>query len=342
MWFTGLCNLSTELSSVKLTNKKLAKMKNNLVFQNEFVRNLIDATYNRYRITGLPDTCRERVVLQSLLWTGTVYFFDMNDNLLALPGAPDGSGINVYGDYAGAWVWGDNGFNEHVKIYIEGTDESEFLRKTVGSTKSDIDAKGVMVRENPYMYPFINQVMYYSERQTDTLRKLETAMKNAATPYIITAEQSVVNTVKEFFNRRDNNEEYIVSSGIFPADKINLLPFEIQADSINVMSQTYDWYCNHFRELCGIKNMTNIDKKGENLITPEVNINDEYTSMQNAMPQLEHDIDTVNKVFGTNIKVEVNENDDIQRDRQDKFISDPSGRSNENSDKRLVSDQRNS
>lgn len=338
MWYTGLCNLSTDLSNVKLTNRRLAKMKNNAVFQNEFIRNLLDATDNRYKITGLPETCRERVILQSLLWTGTVYFFELGGNLLALPGQPDGSGINVYGDYAGAFVWGANGFNRHIKIFIEGTDESEFLRQTVEGTKSDIEAKGVMVRENQYMYPFINQVMYYSERQTDTLRKLETAMKNAATPYIITAEQSIVNTVKEFFNRRNNNEEYIVSSGVFPADKINLLPFDIQAESINIMSQTYDWYCSHFRELCGIKNMTNIDKKGENLITPEVNINDEYTAMQAVMPQLEHDLDIVNKVFGTHITIEERENETIQRDRQDESLSEFGGRSVTDNNQRLVSE----
>lgn len=332
MWYSGLCNLNQELASVKLSSKKLAKMKNNIVFQNEFVRNLLDAINNRYKITGLPDTCSERVIMQSLLWTGCVYFFEMDDNVLALPGAPDGSGLNVYGDYAGAWVWGANGFNQHIQLYIEGSDDSTFLRKTIGGNKANINARGVMVRENQYMFPFINQVMYYSDRQADTLRKLEVAMKNAATPYLITAEESTRNTIKAMFDSRDNNEMYILNTGIFPADSVQLLPFDIQASSITVMSQTYDWYSNHYRELCGTKNMTNIDKKGENLITPEVNINDQYTAMQVVLPQLNHDIDIVNNVFGLNLQVEAVEDENIQRDRQDQFVSNDDRRQSEGDD----------
>lgn len=322
MWYNGLCNLNGYVPGVKKTQKQLNRWKNDFVFQNEFIRNMTDAM-NRYHIENLPDTCSQRVILQSLLWTGTVYVFEKSGNLIALPGAPDGSGLNVYGDYGGAWVWGANGFNEHIKLFLPGSDESTFLKKTINNLP--VDGQGVMIRENPVLYPFINQVIYYSDRMADTLRKIETAQKNAATPYIITAEESIVNTVKEFMNRRDNNEEFIVSSGIFPADKISLLPFDIQADSIQTMTEVYDWLGSHFRELCSVKNTTNIDKKGENLIEDEVNINDQYTAMQGdkVLDCLNEGCDYVNKIFGENWKAvsntpeEVNAYDDIQTDADD-------------------------
>lgn len=307
MWWTN--NLCVWTDNKQPSHAKLSKMKNNFVFQNEYFRNLLDALH-RYKIEGLPETCSQRVILESLLFNGIVFFFEKNNDVLALPGCPDGSGMNAYGDFGGAWVYGMNGFNERISLMIPGSDESVFLTKTVsGNNKT---GRGVMVRENKLMFPFINQVIYYSERQADTLRKIETAQKNAATPYLIVAEQSVVSTVKNYMERRDNNEEIIVSSGVFPADKVSLLPFDIQSDSIKVMSETYDWYCNHFRELCSVKNMTNIDKKGENLLTDEINISDEYTKNQseNILDTIQEGLDLANQIFGLHMIVKGGEKDD--------------------------------
>lgn len=303
MWYSNCFGIWLG-DGTNVTTKKLNKFKNNVVFQNEFMRNVTDALH-RYKIANVPETCSERIILQSLLYFGFTFFFEKQGNLMCLPGMPDGSGINVYADFGGAYVYGANGYNERISLFIPGSDKSSFLKKTINGN-SGSQSGGVMVRENPLLYPFINQVIYYSERQSDTLRKIETAQKNAATPYIITAEASIVNTVKEFMNRRDNNEEYIVSSGIFPADKINLLPFDIQADSIKVMTETYDWYCNHFRELCGVKNTTNIDKKGENLISDEVNINEQYTNNQldKTIKYINEGLDLVNEMYGTEMQAE--------------------------------------
>lgn len=309
-WYSPYFSIPLNIESGKITNKKLNKIKNDFVMQNEVIRNITDALDLRYDIIGLPETCSKRVVLQSLLFYGYVFFFEKQNNLLALPGMPDGSGINVYADFAGAYVYGANGYNERINLYIPGSDESAFLQRTIEGNRSGTSG-GVMVRENKMLYPFINQCMYYAERQADTLRKIETAEKNAAAPYIITAEESIINTVKSFMQHRDNNEEYIISSGIFPADKIKLLPFDISADAIRVMTSTYDWYCSHFRELCGVKASTNIDKKGENLIQDEVNINDDYTAGQidKVIAELNIGFDTVNKMFGVNISAKRKEVD---------------------------------
>lgn len=299
MWFNDISNIWV----CTKTKKKLETYKNDFVFRNEFMRNLTDSL-NRYEFDGLPDTCSQRVICESLLFNGSVYFFDRHDNLLALPGMPDGSGMNIYGDFGNAYVYGKTGYNERITLAIPGGSEDAFLRKTIGGTVSK-DGKGTLVRENLMMFPFINQVIYYSERMADTLRKIEVAQRNAASPYIIACEESVIPTVKKFMEARDNNEEYIVSTGVFPADKISLLPFEIQADSIKTMSETYDWYNNHFRELCSTENNSQMDKKGENLISTEVNVNNEYTENQgsNWIDCIQEGLDLTNKTFGCNIKV---------------------------------------
>lgn len=329
MWYNGLFNIYTGIGE-KTSQKKLNAMRNNVVFQNEFGRNLQDAL-QRYDVEGLPETCSKRVFLQSLLFYSCTFLFEKNDCLLNLPGMPDGSGINLLGDFGGAYVYGANGFNERIKLAIPGAEESAILGKTINGGSG---GPGFMLRENPINYPFINQVIYYSTQQADTLRKIETATRNAASPYIVTAEESVVPSVKAFFQKRDNNEEYIVSSGVFPADRISLLPFDISADAIKTMTETYDWYCNHFRELCGVKNTTNIDKKGENLITAEVNVNEQYTNNQDGgiVDYMNEQLEMANKMFGTHIRiVEVkhggdNEIQELQNESPESVPVDHSGR----------------
>ncbi|MCD8211795.1 MAG: hypothetical protein LUC17_02055, partial [Oscillospiraceae bacterium] len=84
MWFGNLFDIYTG-DNKNTTNKKLAKMKNNVEFQRVFA-DLLTTALDRYKINGLPESCSERVILQSLLWYGAVIFFIKDGELLALPG----------------------------------------------------------------------------------------------------------------------------------------------------------------------------------------------------------------------------------------------------------------
>lgn len=302
MWYSGLVTgLSNQ--TTKLSRRKLAKFKNDYVFQNEFVRNVLDAMH-RYAIEGLPKTVSERIVLQSLLWTGSVFFFEKNGAIFALPGMPDGSGVNVYEDFAGAYVYGANGYNEHIHVYLPGSDESKFLLDTINGDGTT-QARGVMVRENELLFPFINQTYYYAERQMDTLRKIEVAEKNAACPYWIVAKQSVVNTIKETMKQRDENMDFIMSSGVFDPKDVSLMPFDISADSIRVMTATYDWYRSQYKVLCGQMANLNVDKKGENLNSSEINVDQGYVASQynNVIQSIQQGLDLANELFSLSMRV---------------------------------------
>lgn len=317
------------------TLKKLAKWKNNFVFQNEFTKFTMDAL-NRYKLTGLPETVSQRVVLESMLLYGYVFFYKKEGNLIALPGMPDGSGINVYGDFAGAYVYGCNGYNERIDVKLPGGDDSKFLRETIAGN-SYKDGVGILVRENPMMYPFINHTYYFSECIADTLRTIDVCRKNIKRPYIVVAEESVIPTVKKYFEDVDDNMEYVISSGVFPADKVQVQGFETSPEYVKTATALVDWYEQKYRDYCGFKNQGgNIDKKGENLISSEVTQNDEYTH-QNIDQLLEYvnkGLDEVNQAFGTDIRAEAYEDDrakDLHRNGESESgdISDDSGRTTE-------------
>lgn len=310
-WFDGYFqNLDISVlegSTGKATQKLLSSIKNRNQFINQFMVKMQDAL-QRYHFEGLPETVNERVILLALLWYGSVVFFDKDGELMALPCVPDGAGFNVYGEVGSVWCFARNGlFNKNIKCYIHGSDELAFLDETNGYIKNG-EYRGVCVWENALRYPFINQAIFYSEAVADSMRTLDVCRKNIKNPYIITAEESVVNTVKEYFKKRDNNEEYIVSSGIFPADRINLLPLTTNSDNLASITALIEWYESKWRELCGVDNNSQIDKKGENLIEAELSVNDEYTDLaiDKVLPYIQTGLDDVNKIFGTNISVQKN------------------------------------
>lgn len=327
-WIDGLFNnYEIQLwngNTGNATRKKIAQIKNRDVFINQFMLKVQDALDMRYHFEGLTDTMSERVMLQSLLWYGCVCVFEKDGALMTLPCTADGSGYNIYGDLASVWVFARNGkLNEQVRCYVHGSDESAFLDETSG-TQPNGKYKGVCIWENSTRYPFINQVIFYANAIADSMRTLDVCRKNIKNPYIITAEQSIIPTIKSYFDHRDNNEEFIVSSGIFPADRVNILPLAENSDSLSAITSLIEWYEAKFRELCGVNNNSQMDKKGENLIQAEVSVNDEYTQMSvdKIIPYIQLGLDDVNKLFGTNIRVvknevAVSENDDIMEGEEE-------------------------
>ena len=91
-----------------------------------------------------------------------------------------------------------------------------------------------MIRANANCYAFINYVLYYAQNIADSLRALDVCRANAKKPFIITCEESALNTVKQFFKKMDDNEQFIISSGIFPTDKVNISPLYVTIHSISI------------------------------------------------------------------------------------------------------------
>lgn len=314
-WYDGLFCVPIDLQGSTKNKKKLAQFKNIAAFQLAFSRFVEDAL-GRYDFDGLPDTINKRVLMQSLLWHAGVVIFEYKGSLLALPSAPTGE-LNIYGDPAAAEVFSINGMlNERVDLYIHGSDEQAFLAKT--DTIQTGKIRGVMVWENKQRFPFINTVMFYAKAVSDTMRTLDTVRSNIKNPQIFVAEESVVNTVKKYLSDREDNMDAVISSGVFDPNKVSVIPFDNKGTSLSDVTSLVEWYESKFREVCGIDNNSQMDKKGENLIQAEVSVNDQYTddSVQKLVETMQECLDDVNKIFGVNITVKKRgeKNEDISGD----------------------------
>lgn len=304
-WFNSFFFIGFD--GIPKTRKKLTQMQNRVVSQNIFFR-LSDVTLNRYKFNNLPETVSERVLLQSLFAYGCVCFFEKKGALLALPAAPTGNGWNIYGEPLAAWVFARNGnLNEEVPLYIEGGYNNKIL--TQGNLTREIKGKdqGVLLWESLSRYPIINETIFYSDRIADCLRTLDVNRKWLKRPFIPVGEDSVIPSIIKMLESIERNDDIVpVDTGVMDIDKFDMRPVEITPDMINSVVSLCEWYENKYREICGIENNGQIDKKGENLIRAEVQTNDQYTdlSIDRILPVIQQGLDTVNKVFSTNITVE--------------------------------------
>lgn len=307
-WFSPMFNhINLNLDGKSLTTRKMADIKNYVEFIDTFASNVLKALA-RYDIEGLPETCDIRVVKESLLFHGSVCFFEKEGNILALPCAPD-SDLTLNGDIKTGYVYGRNGYNQKVGLYIKGADEAPILEKTYSLSKSN--PKGVFVRENEMRYPFVNYALSYAMRMSDTMRALDVVRENIKQPFVVVCEESLINTVKKYFEDKKANVDKIVSSGIFPADKISITEIPVLPESIKTCTDLIEWYTNRYDQLCGFYNNANPDKK-ERLLVDEVNANNDSTDklMQHTIDYLQSELDFVNKIFGLSLEVKKGESED--------------------------------
>ena len=321
--------IDLSLGGKSKTQKKIAEFKNNIAWQNAY-HHFATKGLSRYEIENLEPCMSDRVVHSTLLYHGTMCVFEKDGAILALPAAPSGN-PNLNGDYKSCWVYGRNGFNEEIPLFIPGAEENDLMKRGYLNLNQNEKPRGVFIRENPFMYPFINYCIDYAEKVADTMRTIDVTRANIKRPYIIAAEEQLVPTVKKFFEQRDNNMEYIVSTGVFPADKIAILPFETNAEAIKVGTDLIEWYYNDFDNKCFNNSNANPDKK-ERLLVDEVNSNNQSREKDKEKFRsfLQGQLDFCNKCLGTNLKLkEEPKDDDIQRmDKNTETVQMAAGRSN--------------
>lgn len=291
-------------------NKKIRKLENAYTQQLVFVR-LANIALQRYHINGLPDTISERTILQSLLWYGSVVFFKKDSSVFALPGVPTGDGYNIYGDPGSAWVFSRyNGkMFDSVKLYIPGSDESVFLKELTGSAQTGKPA-GVIVWENSMRYPFINTVLYYSQKIADCYRTLDITRYWLKRPLLLTGPEESSESVKNIIqDMGDNPNAIYLSESLGVTKATQLLNTNANGQNLTDITGLLEWYESTFRSQCGIDSNAQMDKKGENLIKAEITINDQYQSinLDSALQEIQKWLDVVNKFFGFNLTVEKSE-----------------------------------
>lgn len=289
---------------LNMSDKKLAKYETDMEFINTFNR-LMNLALDTFVWEGLPETCNARFLELSLLLYGKAVLVNRDGAYMNLAFAA-GSDLNIYGEPMNGYGYGVNGFNEQFKLYIDGAEQSKVVLEGIGQDGTK-NYNAVMCRDNKLSFPYINYIFTAARRLTQTMRSADVIAQNLKQPIIITCEESMVKSVRETLNRRDDNVNSIISSGKLPIDSFKVWKTEADPNTLKVMWEHYGNLDSQVKELLGVNNNPNVDKK-ERLLVDEVNANNEATedNISHRLKERELFCERVNKAFGLNISVSAN------------------------------------
>lgn len=271
-----------------------------------FFVQLFNIAYDRYHFKNLDDTIDERVLKLSLLYYASVCFFDrIGGNIMALPGGAGTNGVTVYGDFTHCYVYGRNGYNEEIPLYVRGADELPLLAEAYVGINFE-KPRGVWFRENPQKFPFIEEIIKYADALTDTWEKLEVARRNAAVPFVIvTDEQGAINVRNNLKTRDANEAALIISSGIYDPTRVVVQPIQTSGEAIKYFTDLMGWYLQQYYALCGINCDMNPDKMAQQT-DDEINVNNQSidSTANGLIEYIKAGLEEVNKHFGKNYQIE--------------------------------------
>lgn len=307
------------------TKKKITDAKNAHTFMMVFSQLVNMALDYRYRFDNLPKTLYERVIKQSLLFYGNVTLFNLDGVPVALPSAPNGQAVDLYGNTGKSWIFSRNGkMNFEVPLNYEydavvtqantlGIQAGKIAEVSVDGQKHTV-SNGVIIWENKARVPFIWTVIYFAERIADTYRTLDLDRRWLKRPFIPRCEESEGASFDESLKKFMNNEDFSVSLKARSIDKTDIFSVDMPPEIVTKVTQLIEWYYSQFKQLCGISANSQVDKKGENLISGEIDVDDQFIDLttESITRDMQEQIDLYNQLAGENIKVV-----DIRAEKED-------------------------
>lgn len=287
MW---LYNLFPFITLDQRQSKKVAKYENDIEFQNNFC-NLVDIALYSFDFIGLPETCNNRYFKLCLLLNGYAGLIKDDDlGFITLGVRPIASEYNIYGECSRVFAYGWNGFNREYTNYMYGTDNT--------------DAQCVVCWDNDLRYPFLNIILLYAKRLTDTMRSLDITARKLKTPYFITCDEAQKTSIKKILDDIDFNKDSIIANRSTMPNEFNILQTGVKPESVTVLWNHYNNLHNEIRTLLGINSAANLDKR-ERLVVDEAEADDIITDINLELRFKNYRLfcDTVNELFGLNISV---------------------------------------
>ena len=312
-WYSSFIPYNCMANAKDVNKKQLNSFKNAQEARNAFM-NLYNLALDTFEWDGLPDTCNSRFLEMQLLIMGNACLYnDPSQGFQTLGFMP--MEFNIYGEPATGTAYGFFGQAKKVICYLDGSYNDS--------------ANAVMCRDNISSYPMINFIITYADRLSDLMRSMDTAAWLLQLPYIVTCEQSQVNSFDQLFKKVGEHYPYIPVSDALNPDSINAINLNPNTDTLKTLWDQYRNIDNEIRTFLGIQNQCNSDKK-ERLIVDEVNSNNEITNdyLYLRLRQREDFCKKINAFFGLNVSVKVNKSREFSLIDQTKSSNEKGGTEN--------------
>lgn len=297
------------LDTGQLTKRQEAKLRNSIAL-NTILAQLIEDYFDSFEIDGLDSTMSERAIKEAMLFRAQVTFFEKEGSRFALGGAGGMAGVNANGDFSTASVSAPSGFSEEIPLYIPGAIDASFLKKTTSGAQMR-KPRGVLIRENELMFPFIYTVFSFAEAIADTYRAMDVVRANLKKPLAFIGSKEDVESIKAAIDNRDENLEAIVlspKSRTADPSSIRAFPVAASSEDIRALSQTIEWYYAQYYQKLGIDTNASPDKAAQ-ISVAEVKSNSPVATLQGKkrIDCINRYLDQANQVWGTSYHARLKE-----------------------------------
>lgn len=284
--------------------KKEYQYLNSIEYQNVFF-NLVNSWLDIFEFGGVPIGVSERTILYSYLFRGFCCLFKEEGHYLALPAAPSCE-CNANGDWLYANVYGSNGFNKNIKLYLPGITENPYVEKGISGLNSGGLYSGVLGRINATGYPPIYNIMLSSKRLANVSRAMDTAVETMKVPYIIKTDESLVNSIKSMYSKIKENEPIIISTKTLGLDSLEVINTNINTNTISEFREQYEFLQGCIYSELGIKHNAEPDKNAH-ILEAELHSEDEATgnSINKQLTYLKKWCEDCNEAFGLSMNVKI-------------------------------------
>lgn len=270
-----------------MSMKSVAQYLNNRTYTDYYYRLMLLAR-SVFEWKNLPNGIDEKWIEQYLYHNGCCMFYEDEDKGLMVTRC-------TFDDL--------NHYDEPIYLRPHGTKLVD-----VKQYKNNKDA--VLIRNNDDCVPTYTTIQLYAYRLAEIQRTIDINVNNMKMPYFIKCSNKQLLSLKTAMKKRDENEPVIYADKSIDGVEMEVLKTDspIVFDKLQVHKHTL-W--NECMTFLGVNN-ANMDKK-ERLVDDEVQANNEQIMLaaKVMLKSRQKACEQINKMFGTNISVELRKIEDI-------------------------------
>lgn len=259
---------------------------------NYWFNKLLAFCLNLFRYGNTTETLKPREIEANLILTGYSVIIPKNAKLYALQSQP-------------------YGFDEYINPNM-----ATWANPILGSGNVKLGESAEIIYNSPLQYSILGRrtdgglytfIAHYASLLADTNSTSSIYAVNARAPYLpVSKSDSVTASIKKFFNMIRLGKRAIITDD-YILDSVKSIDIGKGSGNDNMMSwlQATDKILEQFYRDIGIKFS---NQKKENLTESEVNVNDQLRiiSIDQMLQERKEGVERVNKLFGTDITVEIN------------------------------------
>lgn len=249
---------------------------------------------NIFKVENLPQTVPQEKLFDTLWYGNSCLFSKIGNDLFALPYIFSGSSRNIYGDF--------------INFQPMGFDGTKLPEVNANEILDPEKRNGVIVwLDLSRSIPFSTYVLYFGDKISNLQSQTDEFIEASKILYTMSGSPKDKLSIKNIYNDKSMNVGYVILDEKTKSqiDQGKFTPAPNTSILSNVL-QVKQEYTSRLLAMLGISSSSSMKK--ERVQSAEIDVNDEHTQsyIMSMKTSLEKGLEDVNKCFGTNIKISLN------------------------------------